>query len=75
MKTYRRMPNGEVTISTKKYYKAWDEITKPIEKTFNIQLHALDPDVQFISPVWGFIHMPLGFAKQLVELINIRKEE
>lgn len=40
-----QMPNGEITASTKKYLKAWDELLIPLQK-MGFRVIAFDPGIR-----------------------------
>ena len=46
-----RLPDGKITVSIRRYVKAWKDVAKPIEKLTNSKLWGFDPDLALVQRV------------------------
>lgn len=68
-----KMPNiDRATTNVDEYVEAWQQLARPVEQAFNLQLSGFDPDFMFIEEDGvrsRTISLPLWFVKKLNEVL------
>lgn len=65
-----RMPDGRITKNAEKYVAAWRAISDPLERHFDMRLHAFDPDLVFYVKPYGTVTLPIPMAESIAKLVQ-----